>query len=146
MAHTFLLEPGRWKVEGTYYDEYRTPRQARGELAMDHFADRWQQSSQVKVADHVQPSISEQWQLDPNQVNQYGMIPWQAEHSQCGPCQGHFSILDEIILGYYQSIDERYLGSAYWQRIDAGTYEVNGSLYVEKKFFAAWSFRLSRMS
>lgn len=144
--HVFLLEEGRWKAEGTYWQVSGGARPMRGTARIVHAEDVWVNESETVVGDGESPvRFQNRYEVRPLKPGE-SYTTWTSENPAIGRLHGTFSFVGDVILSAYESEDGRAVGHECLWAADDGSYEDRGVLFVDGELESRWSVRLERGS
>ena len=103
MEHTYLLRPGRWRAEGTYYDDAGRafPLTGRSELIQDG-SDR-RLTGWMEVAGPEPVRFTNDYVI--RETDRPCTLAWRSENPALGVLEGTFELAGESILSRYISPD-----------------------------------------
>ena len=144
MKHTYVLEPGKWKAEGNYYDESGKSILVVGETEISHQKEVWTLDGFMEL------------QLDEpiRFFNTYSIIPietendftsWSSENPALGTLNGHFAIVGDTILSSYRSENEQYTGAESLLLIDPKSYKNWGVAFHNGVKLSSWEVYLTKL-
>ncbi len=129
MTHSFLLEPGRWKLQGSWLDREALPVPIKGKLLV-----AWKQSNCFMVATKLSFLDGEQGDIVlqtrgriTTQDRQYTFV---LQHSQLGQVEGEGWIAPSSIVQRYWSLNDkqRRTGFETLRQISAERYHFSGGI------------------
>jgi len=129
VAHSFLLEPGRWKLQGSWLDREALPVPIKGKLLV-----AWKQTDCFMVATKLSFLDDEQDDIVlqsrgriTTQERQYTFV---LQHSQLGQVEGEGWIAPSSIVQRYWSLNDkqRRTGFETLRQISAERYHFSGGI------------------
>lgn len=149
MAHTFLLDEGRWTFEGSWLDREGLPSTIRGRTLIAWGQENWfTWVTKLEFPNTERASISYQYRgrLDLGD-RQYTFV---LQHSQLGRIEGEGWIAPDSIVQQYHVISEderpsqRRHGFESLYRLDADTYALSSGTFVGYSLVSTMEARLQR--
>lgn len=112
MAHTFLLEPGRWKLEGTLIDRKLEPTPVKGRTLVTWTKDGWfTMATKLTFPESNLPeqTLTYKGRLDPDE-QRFSFI---MQHSAMGKIEGEGWVAPESIIQRYWVMDDKQLRAGF---------------------------------
>jgi hypothetical protein len=112
MGHTFLLEPGRWKLEGTLMDRKLEPTLVKGRTLVTWTTDGWfTMATKLTFPESNLPeqTLTYKGRLDPDE-QRFSFI---LQHSAMGKIEGEGWVAPESIIQRYWVMDDKQLRSGF---------------------------------
>ncbi|MGC8520320.1 MAG: hypothetical protein ACP5PN_00480 [Steroidobacteraceae bacterium] len=143
MIHTYLLQPGIWTGNGTFWreDGELLPAECRTEVA--HQDECWLVAGSLKVLGSPPVEFRNAYSIEPP-AKKGGCLRWTSENATLGKVQGTFSVLERCILSVYSCGAAGYHGAEHYGRVDADHYQASGVLLLEARRLSSWEILLTR--
>ena len=128
MAHTFLLEPGRWKLEGSWLERNQMPIPTKGRILIAWSQDNWfNLVSKLIFPDEEKEDISFQYRGRLGRgKREYTFV---LQQSILGQIEGEGWIgADTIIQRYWVLADSRRSGFETFYRINNNSYHLTSAI------------------
>jgi len=112
MDHTFLLEPGRWKLEGTYIERKAEPTPVKGRSLITWTKDGWfTMATKLIFPESQLPELTLTYKgrLDPDE-RRFSFI---LQHSDMGKIEGEGWVAPESIIQRYWVMDDKQLRTGF---------------------------------
>lgn len=147
MTHTFLLEPGRWLLEGNWLERNGSPVQVKGKTLVAWPREDWFTMVTKLVFPGTQRNeITFQYRghLDVGE-RQYTFV---LQHSELGRVEGEGWIAPESILQRYWVLGDKQRRSGFetLSRIDASQYYLSSAVMAGHYLTSAMEARLERQA
>ncbi|NEO83925.1 MAG: hypothetical protein F6J87_06640 [Spirulina sp. SIO3F2] len=149
MAHTFLLEEGRWTFEGSWLNREGLPLTIKGRTLVAWSAENWfTWVTKLDFTDDERPGISYQYRgrLDAGD-RQYNFV---LQHSELGRIEGEGWVAPDSIVQHYHVIsdddrpNQRQHGFESLYRLDASTYALSSGIFVGYSLVSTMEAQLKR--
>jgi hypothetical protein len=129
VAHSFLLEPGRWALSGHWIDQQGQPSAVRGQTLVSWGTDAWfTMVTKLIFPDQDRPDMSFQYRGRMDVADRrYTFV---LSHSVHGRVEGEGWIAPDSIVQRYWSLGEGIRSSGFetLYRFDARTYHLSGGV------------------
>lgn len=137
MEHTYLLRPGRWRAEGTYYDDagQAFPLTGRSELIQDGPERRLE--GWMEVAGPQPLRFANHYTI--RETDRPCTLAWRSENPALGVLEGTFELAGESILSRYVSPDRVYSGCEVLTLQGGGRYYNAGVSMKHGRRMSAWT-------
>ena len=141
MEHTYLLRPGRWRAEGTYYDETGRSFPLAGETELvqegaERHLDGW-----MEVSGPAPVRFTNRYVI--RETDRPFTLTWQSINPVLGVLEGTFELAGESILSRYVSRDRVYSGCEVLTLQADGSYHNAGVSMKNGRRMSAWTAVLS---
>ncbi|MEM6867097.1 MAG: hypothetical protein AAF528_01745 [Cyanobacteria bacterium P01_C01_bin.121] len=147
MAHSFLLEPGRWKLQGTWLTRESLPTPIKGKLLV-----AWKQEDCFMIAtklsfiegDHDDIVLQLRGRMTSHE-RQYTFV---VQHNQLGKVEGEGWIAPESIVQRYwgRKDKQRITGFETMRQISADRYDLSGGVILGHYLTSTMEAELVRQS
>jgi hypothetical protein len=110
--HTFLLEPGRWKLEGTFIERKSEPTVVKGRTLITWTKDDWfTMATKLTFPESELPELTLTYKgrLDPDEHRFSFML----QHSAMGKIEGEGWVSSESIIQRYWVMDDKLLRTGF---------------------------------
>lgn len=129
MAHTFLMEAGRWTLQGNWLERNEMPITVKGKILVAWNRENWFTMVQKLVfpeSEHQEISLQYRGRLDIGE-RQYTFV---LQHSQLGRVEGEGWVAPETIVQRYWVLGDRQRRSGFetLHRLDDKTYYFSSSI------------------
>ncbi len=145
MRHTYLLEPGIWTGNGTFWREDGEPLPAECRTEVAHQNECWLIAGSLKVLGSPPVEFRNAYSIEPA-TKKGGCLRWTSENATLGKVQGTFSVLERSIFSVYSCGSAGYHGAEHYGRLDADHYQASGVLLLEARRLSSWEILLTRES
>ena len=137
MEHTYLLRPGRWRAEGTYYDDAGRafPLNGWSELVLDGPERRL--TGRMEVAGPEPVRFTNDYVI--RETDRPCTLAWRSENPALGVLEGTFELAGESILSRYVSPDRVYSGCEVLTLQGEGRYYNAGAAWKNGRRMSAWT-------
>jgi len=147
VAHTFLMEPGRWTIEGNWLEKDGLPLTIRGATLVRWSQDNWfTMVMKLTFTDSDRPPISFQYKgrLDSGE-RQYTFV---LQHSVLGKVEGEGWVAPDSIIQRYWVLGDKQRRSSFetLYRIDYDTYHLSSAVMAGHYLTSAMEARLERQT
>ncbi len=148
MSHTFLLEPGRWTLQGNWLEKDGLVLAVRGQTLIAWSPDGWF----TMVTRLVFPNNPEREKISLQYRGRLSMgereYTFVLQHSQLGRIEGEGWIAPESILQRYWVLGDRQKRSGFetMYRLNENTYHFSSALMVGNFLNTAMEVRLDRQA
>jgi hypothetical protein len=129
VAHTFLLEPGRWTLQGSWLERHTTPISVKGITLVVWNRDNWfTMATKLIFPDSDRPEIALQYKghLDRGEL-QYCFL---LQHNLLGQVEGEGWIGRDAIVQHYWVLGDQQRRSGFEtiRKVSNNTYHLTGSI------------------
>ena len=145
MEHSFLFQPGTWRVAGEYRDASGLAAPVDGETVIRHEEKRWLFEGVLRVRGNRPALHHNRYDIEPFSPGARS-THWTSTNPAIGALRGRFVIAGDAILSSYASPTGRYRGFECIQREDEQHYSVRGALLDEDKVVSSWALELSQVA
>jgi hypothetical protein len=146
VAHTLLLQPGRWKSSGIWQEGNNPPLSLTGKTVVAWSVDNWFTMITKLILDNHEQDITWQYRgyLEPN-ASRYTFI---LTHSQMGKIEGEGWVGQESIIQRYWVLDDQQkrIGFEAFHRIDDNNYRLSHSSVCANRLNGLMELNFSRQS
>ncbi|MDJ1183482.1 hypothetical protein [Roseofilum casamattae] len=147
MAHTFLMEPGRWTLEGNWLEKEGMPMPIRGATLVRWSQDNWfTMVTKLAFVNGDRDAISYQYKgrLDGG-ARQYTFV---LQHSLLGKVEGEGWVAPDSIMQRYWVLGDKKRRSSFEMlyRIDYDTYHLSSAVVAGHYLTSAMEVRLERQT
>lgn len=147
MAHTFLMQPGRWILQGSWLERDGMPITAKGKILVGWSRDDWftmVTKLMFPGADREEVSFQYRGRLDPGE-RQYTFV---LQHSVLGRVEGEGWIAPESIVQRYWVLGDRQRRTGFetLHRLDDNTYYMTSGIMAGHYLASAMEATLERQS
>ena len=143
MKHTYLIEPGIWTGNGTFWREDGEPLLAECRTEVAHQSDCWLICATLKVLGAPPVEFLTACEIEPPR-RKGACLKWSSENATLGKLQGTYSVLENCIMSVYRCTASGYHGAEHYGRIDADRYRASGVLLLEERRLSSWELLLTR--
>ncbi|MGB0563983.1 MAG: hypothetical protein ACPGVO_19615 [Spirulinaceae cyanobacterium] len=149
MAHTFLIEEGRWTFEGNWLERDKLPLAIKGRTLVAWSQENWfTWVTKLEFPDAERSSISLQYRgrLDLG-ARQYNFV---LQHSELGRIEGEGWVGPAAIVQHYHVLsdddrpNQRQQGFESLYRLDADTYTLSSGIFVGPSLISTMEAQLKR--
>ncbi|MEM8639331.1 MAG: hypothetical protein AAGG51_11020 [Cyanobacteria bacterium P01_G01_bin.54] len=149
MAHTFLLEEGRWTFEGNWLERDKLPLSIKGRTLVAWSQENWfTWVTKLEFPGAERPGISFQYRgrLDLGD-RQYNFV---LQHSELGRIEGEGWVGPAAIVQHYHVLSDddrptqRQQGFESLYRLDANTYTLSSGIFVGPSLLSTMEAQLKR--
>lgn len=141
MEHTYLFCPGRWRAEGTYYDDMGRPFPLTGWSELVRGAGEWTLEGALEVRCSPPVCFSNRYQI--RETDRPHTLAWRSFNPALGELEGTFELAGESILSRYVSRDRIYSGCEVLTLREDGSYYNAGVSMKRGRRVSAWTARLT---
>jgi hypothetical protein len=141
--HTYVFQPGKWLVSGTYYDQDARAAEVYGETEILHIAGQWVLDGFMEVKSDPPIRYTNKYSISPPSAKET-FTNWGSLSSSLGKLIGKFIIEDEAIISIFTAEDHKYSGAEFFYQINPGEYTGRGYLFQGEKKIASWEVILKR--
>jgi len=129
VAHTFLLEPGRWALQGNWLERDQMPIALKGMTLVAWGRDNWFTMVTRLVfpgTEHAEMTLQYKGRLDAGE-RQYAFV---LQHNHLGRIEGEGWVAPETIIQRYWVLDDRQRRTGFetLHRIDQDTYYLSSGV------------------
>ena len=137
MEHTYLLRPGRWRAEGTYYDDAGRafPLTGRSELTGD--GPELRLTGWMEVVAPQPLRFANDYTI--RETEHPFTLAWESCNPALGVLEGTFEFAGESILSRYVSPDRVYSGCEVLTLQGEGRYYNAGAAWKNGRRMSAWT-------
>jgi len=143
VKHTFILEEGRWKASGLFYDEFNNSFPLEAETHTVHNDEEWIHEGVMFVKSKKPLEINNRYEIIPFIKNK-DFTNWVQFNPTLGIITGKFMILDNVILSNYRSETGEYTGTEVLIQIDEKTYLNKGFAFRGNEKLSSWAVKLKK--
>ncbi len=142
--HTYLFDKGIWRAIGTYFDKNGEPVSVIGESSINIQKKIWTLEGFMELQMDKPIKMSSRYQIKPFEKNK-DHTSWVSDNPDLGIINGHFILVNDIILSQYRSEDNQYSGAEILLFIDDDQYQNWGALFKGSDKMSSWEVMLERM-
>ena len=142
--HTFLLQAGQWKAEGTFYDHRGVAIPIQGTALVTHEEERWLNQSQMQLLTHPPLDFATLYDIEPMDANMESTI-WETQHASLGLMMGTLVVIEDCIIMSYAAEGGNYSGTETLRKIDDQTYQSWGVLWQGDQKVSSWTAKLNQV-
>jgi len=143
VEHSFLFEPARWQVTGVFVDPDGKSLTMAGHSVVLHCEGIWSLTGKIHLSGEPPAEIVNDSRIVPFPAGEL-QTTWTSNHHALGTLKGHFIIIGDTILSFFESDDHQYRGTEWLRRQDADHYENRGVLFERERLLSAWAADLAR--
>ena len=137
MKHTYLFRPGRWRAEGTYYDEQDRASPMTGWSELSRSGERWSLEGVLEVAEPYPLRLSNWYTI--RETDRPLTLAWQSVNPALGVLEGTFELAGASILSRHTSRDRLYSGCEVLILREDGHYDNAGVAMKGGRRMSAWT-------
>ena len=141
MEHTYLLRPGTWRAEGTYYDETGRAFPLTGRSKLVRSEEQWRLEGELETAAPQPLRVTNRYVI--RETDRPFTLTWQSFNPVLGVLEGTFELAGESILSRYVSRDRVYSGCEVLTLQADGSYHNAGVSMKNGRRMSAWTAVLS---
>jgi hypothetical protein len=141
MQHTYVFQPGKWRVTGTYYNQDSNPSAVYGETEILHLSGQWVLDGFMDVKSEPPVRLMNKYAIAPPAAKEL-FVSWVSQSPAFGKLIGKFIIEDEAIISLYTSEDHKYSGAEFLYYVNAGEYTGRGYFFQGEKKTGSWEVKL----
>jgi hypothetical protein len=143
MRHTFLLEEGRWKAAGRYFDETGKSTEAEGETRIVHNDGLWVNEGTMRLLKEPPLEVANRYEIAPVAEGSE-FTTWTSANPALGNLRGQFVLVRDAILSFYESSKVGYRGVETLLRQSDERYIARGALFKSNTKISSWAMTLTR--
>ena len=137
VKHTYLFRPGRWRAEGTYYDEADRALPLTGWSEVLRTQQQWTLDGALEVQLPTPLRFTNRYQL--RETNFPQTLAWESYNPALGPLTGTFEVVGPNLLSQYRSSDGVYSGFEILTLQADGSYQNTGLSLKSGRRMSAWT-------
>ena len=137
VKHTYLFRPGRWRAEGTYYDEADRALPLTGWSEVLRTQQRWTLDGALEVQLPTPLRFTNRYQL--RETNFPQTLAWESYNPALGTLTGTFEVVGPNLLSQYRSSDGVYSGFEILTLQADGSYQNTGLSLKSGRRMSAWT-------
>lgn len=137
MEHTYLLRPGTWRAEGTYYDETGRAFPLTGRSKLVRSEEQWRLEGELETAAPQPLRVTNRYGI--RETDRPCTLAWQSVNPALGVLEGTFEFAGESILSRYRSPDRVYSGCEVLTLQGDGSYYNAGAALKDGRRMSAWT-------
>ena len=141
MEHTYLLRPGTWRAEGTYYDETGRAFPLTGRSKLVRSEEQWRLEGELETAAPQPLRVTNRYVI--RETDRPFTLTWQSFNPVLGVLEGTFELAGESILSRYVSRDRVCSGCEVLTLQADGSYHNSGVAMKNGRRMSAWTAVLS---
>jgi hypothetical protein len=145
MKHTFLIQEGTWKAEGSYYDEEGNHYRTSGETKITHEDGRWLNESWMRIFEEKTVEFTNSYEIKPLDEGA-DRTGWTSRNPAIGRLKGNFFLVEDTIFSVGESENGNYRCFEALVRMDEVTYRNRGITLRGDKRISSWSVTLRKIS
>ncbi|MDX2255974.1 MAG: hypothetical protein NW214_10685 [Pseudanabaenaceae cyanobacterium bins.39] len=146
MAHTFLVQPGKWSLEGNWVDRDSMPTPVKGKTLVGWSKDNFWFTMVTKLtfpnSDRDETTMAYKGRIDPDERR----FTFVLDHSELGKIEGEGIIGPDSIVQRYWVLGDKKMRTGFqtMYRRDNNTYSVSGSIIAGQNIESMMEAVLSR--
>lgn len=144
MRHTYILDEGKWKAKGFYYDHEANQLEVIGETEIKHRQDEWILDGFMELRTEEPVRFYNKYSIIPKEKDKDFTV-WTSVNPAIGKLKGKFMIVGDTILSSYISEDGLYSGSECLYRINEDKYLNRGFAFHGEEKLSSWAVTLERI-
>ena len=137
MTHTYVFCSGRWRAEGTYYDETGRSFPLTGWSEVLRTQKQWTLDGALEVQFQTPLRFTNRYQLRETTLPQ--SLVWESHNPALGTLTGTFEVVGSNILSQYRSPDGVYSGFEILTLQTDGSYQNTGLSLKSGRRMSAWT-------
>lgn len=137
VKHTYLFRPGRWRAEGTYYDEADRALPLTGWSEVLRTQQQWTLDGALEVQLPTPLRFTNRYQL--RETNFPQTLAWESYNPALGTLTGTFEVVGPNLLSQYRSSDGVYSGFEILTLQADGSYQNTGLSLKSGRRLSAWT-------
>lgn len=137
VKHTYLFRPGRWRAEGTYYDEADRALPLTGWSEVLRTQQQWTLDGALEVQLPTPLRFTNRYQL--RETNFPQTLAWESYNPALGTLTGTFEVVGPNLLSQYRSSDGVYSGFEILTFQADGSYQNTGLSLKSGRRMSAWT-------
>lgn len=137
VKHTYLFRPGRWRAEGTYYDEADRALPLTGWSEVLRTQQQWTLDGALEVQLPTPLRFTNRYQL--RETNFPQTLAWESYNPALGTLTGTFEVVGPNLLSQYRSSDGVYSGFEILTLQADGSYQNTGLSLKSGRRMSAWT-------
>ena len=137
MEHTYLLRPGKWRAEGTYYDDAGRAFPLTGRSELVQAGPERRLAGWMEVAGPQPVRFTNDYTIW--ETDRPFTLTWRSENPALGVLEGTFEFAGESILSRYVSPDRVYAGCEVLTLRGEGRYYNAGVSWKKGRRMSAWT-------
>jgi hypothetical protein len=141
--HTYLLQDGYWKAEGTFTDSKGESLPASGSTIVEHENDSWTVNGVITLGDDADQVIRNHYQVAPFRGRSRSTT-FSSVNPKLGHLLGLFAVTEDSIISRFISEDGEYSGVETMTLEEDGSYTARGALFHRDKLENSWILRLTK--
>ena len=142
MEHTYLLRPGTWRAEGTYYDETGRAFPLTGRSKLVRSEEQWRLEGELETAAPQPLRVTNRYGI--RETDLPCTLAWQSVNPALGVLEGTFELVGTSILSRYASADQAYSGWEILTLQEDGHYYNAGVAMAHGRRMSAWTAILTQ--
>lgn len=141
IRHTFLLQAGKWRAEGTFYDAEANAMPISGSAIITHEGGIWYNRALMTIHTDTATDIECVYEIVPISKGA-DHTTWVAETLPLGRIKGTFTVVGDTILSAAQTDQGTNVESL--RKVDDNTYSNCGALCINGIKLSSWFVTLTR--
>ena len=137
VKHTYLFRPGRWRAEGTYYDEADRALPLTGWSEVLRTQQQWTLDGALEVQLPTPLRFTNRYQL--RETNFPQTLAWESYNPALGTLTGTFEVVGPNLMSQYRSSDGVYSGFEILTLQADGSYQNTGLSLKSGRRMSAWT-------
>ena len=137
VKHTYLFRPGRWRAEGTYYDEADRALPLTGWSEVLRTQQQWTLDGALEVQLPTPLRFTNRYQLCETNFPQ--TLAWESYNPALGTLTGTFEVVGPNLMSQYRSSDGVYSGFEILTLQADGSYQNTGLSLKSGRRMSAWT-------
>lgn len=144
MKHTFILEEGKWRATGHYFDDEGKAIPIEGSARITHLKQFWLNESRMKLKlEDRAIGIVTDYEITPFEEGRES-TEWKSFNPSLGYLYGQFVIVGDSILSLCRSKDGTYRATEYLLKVADDHYKNRGAFFKEDRKVSSWEVDLKR--
>ncbi|MGV3525961.1 MAG: hypothetical protein ACO1RX_17190 [Candidatus Sericytochromatia bacterium] len=144
-SHTYLLQPGTWRVTGTYYDAHGRAFGIVGESRIEHHEEQWLNQNEMSLTVLPPLSFCNLYEIEPMEQGLDTTI-WETHHARLGLLMGTLAVVGDALIMSYTAVAGQYAGNETLAQQDANHYRSWGVLWEGDQKISSWTASLERLN
>ncbi|HIK46951.1 MAG TPA: hypothetical protein IGR64_19095 [Leptolyngbyaceae cyanobacterium M65_K2018_010] len=130
MVHSFLVEPGRWTLQGSWLERDRLPTPVKGKILIVLTPDNWFTMAMKLVLPRDDQAQEMALQYRGRLISGNRQYTFVLQHSQLGRVEGEGWVAPDSIIQRYWALDDRQRRTGFetLYRIDEGRYHLSSGI------------------
>jgi hypothetical protein len=139
--HSFLLRPGRWIADGTFFDGAGHESKAGGYAEIKHERLKWTNSGKMTVQGDSPMSFENTYEIRPFDSGS-DTTHWSSLNPGVGRLLGTFTVIGDAIVSLFESEDRKFRGQETFIRLSDQAYRAIGTFFDGDRKVSSWSVTL----